>query len=93
MSEINIKPEREYLHEIVSKIKKGIYGVPSFQRNFVWRKEQVLDLFDSILRGYPIGSILLWKPDDKQFPLKSRNIITDSIEEDSKPVYYILQSR
>ena len=64
MAEINIKPEREYLHEIVSKIKKGIYGVPSFQRNFVWRKEQVLDLFDSILRGYPIGSILLWKPDD-----------------------------
>ena len=32
MAEINIKPEREYLHEIVSKIKKGIYGVPSFQR-------------------------------------------------------------
>lgn len=93
MAEINIKPEREYLHEIVSKIKKGIYGVPSFQRNFVWRKEQVLDLFDSILRGYPIGSILLWKPDDKQFPLKSRNIITDSIEEDSKPVYYILDGR
>ena len=93
MAEISIKPEREYLHEIVTKIKKGIYGVPSFQRSFVWRKEQVLDLFDSIQHGYPIGSILLWKPEPKQFPLKSRNIITDVIDEESKPEYYILDGR
>ncbi|WP_291562338.1 DUF262 domain-containing protein [Bacteroides sp.] len=93
MAEISIKPEREYLHEIVTKIKKGIYGVPSFQRSFVWRKEQVLDLFDSIQHGYPIGSILLWKPEPKQFPLKSRDIITDEIDEESKPEYYILDGR
>lgn len=93
MAEIIIKPEREYLHEIVSKIKKGIYGVPSFQRSFVWKKEQVLDLFDSIQHGYPIGSILLWKPDSSQFPLQSRNIISDEIDEESNPDYYILDGR
>ena len=94
MAEISIRPEREYLHEIVSKIKKGVYGIPSFQRNFVWRKEQVLDLFDSISHGYPIGSILLWKPEPKsKFPLKSRDILTDEVIEDIIPEYYVLDGR
>ena len=94
MAEISIRPEREYLHEIITKIKKGIYAIPSFQRDFVWKKEQILDLFDSISRGYPIGSILLWKPEPKaQNPLKSRDILTDKIIDDKTPEYYILDGR
>lgn len=88
MSEINIKPEREYLHEIVAKIRSGIYAIPAFQREFVWRKEQVLELFDSIKSGYPIGSVLMWKP--MQEPkLKSRNMLTDVLydAEDTLPLY------
>jgi uncharacterized protein with ParB-like and HNH nuclease domain len=37
------------------------YLIPAIQREFVWDKEQILDLFDSVLRGYPIGSFLLWR--------------------------------
>ena len=37
------------------------YLIPSIQREFVWEKEQILDLFDSVLRGYPIGSFLFWR--------------------------------
>ena len=88
MSEINIKPEREYLHEIVTKIKNGTYAIPAFQREFVWKKEQVLDLFDSIKCGYPIGSILMWKP--MQEPkLKSRDLLTDALYDanDKLPSY------
>jgi hypothetical protein len=32
-----------------------------FQREFVWDKEQSAKLIDSILRGYPIGTFILWK--------------------------------
>ena len=64
MASISIKPEREYLREIAAKIKQGRYAIPVFQRDFVWKKEQVLDLFDSISKGYPIGSIILWKPEE-----------------------------
>ena len=59
MAEISIKPEREYLHEIVTKIKKGIYGVPSFQRSFVWRKEQVLDLFVQLNQTRHVAIIMI----------------------------------
>ncbi|WP_255191920.1 DUF262 domain-containing protein [Natronobeatus ordinarius] len=35
--------------------------VPAIQREFVWTEEQIIQLFDSILRDYPIGSLLFWR--------------------------------
>lgn len=40
------------------------YFLPAIQREFIWKPEQVIALFDSILRGYPIGSFLFWKLKD-----------------------------
>ncbi len=34
--------------------------LPAIQREFVWNAEQIEKLFDSLLRGYPIGSFLFW---------------------------------
>ncbi len=36
------------------------YVLPAIQREFVWRPEQIQCLFDSLMRGYPIGSFLFW---------------------------------
>lgn len=41
--------------------------LPSIQRGFVWKSKQVEDLWDSILRGYPIGSFLFSKSGDKLY--------------------------
>jgi len=35
--------------------------MPDIQREFVWDEERISKLFDSILRGYPIGNFLIWK--------------------------------
>lgn len=37
------------------------YFLPAIQREFVWKTDQVVQLFDSILRGYPISSFLFWE--------------------------------
>lgn len=34
--------------------------MPAIQREFVWSTNQITKLFDSIMRGYPVGSFLLW---------------------------------
>jgi len=34
------------------------YFLPAIQRHFVWKPEDVVKLFDSIMRGYPISSFL-----------------------------------
>lgn len=43
------------------EIDSGQIKLPMFQRDFVWDKEQSAKLIDSILKGYPIGTFILWK--------------------------------
>ena len=93
MATITIKPEREYLREIASKIKSGKYVIPVFQRDFVWKKEQVIDLFDSISKGYPIGSVILWKPEKNSMVFKAKDILTDKTQEVESPEFYVLDGR
>jgi hypothetical protein len=45
---------------LVNMAWAGKIRVPRFQRSFRWGWEDVRRLFDSIVRGYPIGSLLLW---------------------------------
>ncbi|MFC3861708.1 DUF262 domain-containing protein [Deinococcus antarcticus] len=42
-------------------IGSGETKVPQFQRKFVWKHGQAIDLLDSILRNFPVGSLLLWR--------------------------------
>src|SRR5574344_697921 len=44
---------------------ESLVQLPSVQRGFVWKPKQIEDLWDSILRGYPIGSFLLSHSGDK----------------------------
>lgn len=87
---ILIKSDREYLREVFSRIEKGKYAVPSFQRDFVWKEKQVLELFDSIIKGYPIGAITLWHSEDLY---RRKDILTDIDYEDKQLDYYILDGR
>jgi len=50
-----------YLEELTAKN----YQIPTFQRDVVWRQENVKKLWDSIYKFYPLGSILIWKTDVK----------------------------
>ena len=47
--------------ELVSDVRNGRIGLPDLQRPFVWSDAKVRDLFDSMLKGYPIGYIMLWE--------------------------------
>lgn len=66
---ITVKPEKIRLVNLLEEVGKGTYKVPIFQRDFIWKKSQMIQLFDSILKGYPIGSLLFWKP-EVQFQTK-----------------------
>jgi hypothetical protein len=55
------RPLPEKITDLAANVLRGTIRLPKFQRDFVWTRQQVLDLLDSIARGYPIGSFLLWK--------------------------------
>ena len=46
--------------EAVHGIAKNKFILPAIQREFVWQPDQIELLFDSIMRDYPIGSLLFW---------------------------------
>ena len=48
------------IREVIRSIASNDYVLPAIQREFVWGREQIEKLFDSLLRGYPIGSFLFW---------------------------------
>jgi hypothetical protein len=52
--------------ELVSLIKNGDLRLPEMQRRYVWKSTRVRDLLDSLYRGYPSGSILVWETDMEQ---------------------------
>lgn len=47
--------------DTLRRIQRGDLILPAIQREYVWKPAQVIGLFDSIMRGYPIGSFLSWK--------------------------------
>ena len=48
----------------MESIKSEEIVLPDIQRDFVWAEKQIEKLFDSIMRGYPIGIVLLWETYD-----------------------------
>lgn len=54
--------EKKSIKEIIVDINKK-YFLPDIQRNFVWKKDQIYKLFDSLMRGYPINTMLFWEID------------------------------
>lgn len=60
-----MKTPKHSLRKIVSFLNNeeedGGFWLPNIQRHFVWNEEQICRLFDSILREYPISTLLIWK--------------------------------
>ena len=48
---------------ILNYIDSGFMALPEFQRGYVWGREQVRGLFQSLYRGHPVGSLLVWATD------------------------------
>ena len=53
------------INEAMQRIKNNEYLLPAFQREYVWEPWQIEELFDSLIRGYPISSMLFWKVKDE----------------------------
>lgn len=49
------------IEDVLERVREGQIRLPEFQRLFKWEADDVLQLFDSIVRGFPIGTLLFWK--------------------------------
>ena len=64
------------ISEIISSIDNNQLFVPVFQREYVWKRENVKSLFDSLIKGYPFGTMLTWSTNNP--PKMKGNILYDN---------------
>ncbi|GMQ38417.1 MULTISPECIES: DUF262 domain-containing protein [Enterobacter] len=64
----SVSPEVMFIDDLVLSIENGKIVLPEFQRPYVWKEKDIKYLFDSIYKGYPIGSILLWNGGGNDIP-------------------------
>ncbi|MCB9109080.1 MAG: DUF262 domain-containing protein [Anaerolineales bacterium] len=68
---------------LMTQMEKDLIVLPAMQRPFVWKEDRVYRLIDSLLRGFPIGAIMLWKTSTLQ---RYRRILRD-IDTDAPQVF------
>ena len=49
------------ISQVLDKIDEGALFVPAFQREYVWKRQNAKDLFDSLIKRYPTGTMLTWE--------------------------------
>jgi hypothetical protein len=49
------------LFGLISQIERDEIVLPAMQRPFVWKEDRIYKLIDSLLRGFPIGAVMLWR--------------------------------
>ncbi len=77
----------KYEHSTISEMMKLINEtcfLPHIQRELVWNEKQMYKLFDSMMRGYPIGTFLLWHIEEKKEEITRLNFIRDYKKKETK---------
>jgi len=59
------EPQAVTFTSLFAEITNGTIKIPQFQREFVWSKAKSAKLLDSIVKGYPIGTFILWKTNER----------------------------
>lgn len=87
------KPDSKKYSDLIHEIQKGIIKIPKFQRDFVWTIDKTAKLLDSILKGYPIGTFILWQTDERINDIKNVGNLSIPDTPDGVKVQYVLDGQ
>lgn len=82
-----------FIKDLINDLERGRIKIPSFQRGFVWEPNRVAYFIDSIYKGFPFGSVLLWRTKN---PLRTeRNLGPYRLPENDPeyPIDYVLDGQ
>ncbi len=87
------KPDSKKYSDLINEIQKGIIKIPKFQREFVWSIDKTAKLLDSILKGYPIGTFILWQTDERINDIKNVGNLEIPETPEGTKVQYVLDGQ
>ncbi|OOE73421.1 DUF262 domain-containing protein [Salinivibrio sp. ML290] len=92
-SSSKITPSSPRLASLLSDVERGNIKIPVFQREYIWSDEQIISLLDSIYRGYPVGSLLMWSTREELKHERNVGGFSLPITPEDYPVNYILDGQ
>jgi hypothetical protein len=93
MSSQQPKPESKKFADLIYEIEHHQIKVPKFQRDVVWSIENTAKLLDSILKGYPIGTFILWQTTEKMSGVRNIGDIDIGEAPEGEKVQYVLDGQ
>lgn len=88
-----VEPRSMSIDEVLQWVDSGVLRVPAFQQPFSWTPEMMRELFESIDRGFPIGSLVFWTTDARIPTLDMVGALPVPAPPASGTVTYLLDGR
>ena len=79
--------------DLISEIQTGQVKIPQFQRKFVWDLDASAKLLDSIVKGYPIGTFIYWRTNERLRAVRDLGQIQLPEPKDGEYVNYVLDGQ
>ncbi len=89
---MNIMGRIKYsINELAKMVEEQAIRLPEMQRGYVWKATKVRDFIDSLYRDYPVGSLLMWRPDIKDIEgIQTRDFDLDITTNNTTAYSYLL---
>jgi hypothetical protein len=87
------EPQTKTFSNLIDEIEKGQIKIPQFQRDFVWTIQKSASLIDSIIKGYPIGTFILWRTKERLRSVKNIGGIDLPDTEEGEYVDFVLDGQ
>lgn len=78
---------------LLEEVETGQIKIPQFQRQFVWDISSSAKLIDSILKGYPIGTFIFWRTNERLRAIRNIGNIKLIEPKDGEYVNYVLDGQ
>lgn len=78
---------------LISDIETGQVKIPQFQRKFVWSVKASAKLLDSIIKGYPIGTFIYWRTNERLRSIRNIGNINLPEPKQGEFVNYVLDGQ
>ena len=73
------------IEEIYQMVKRGEISIPTFQRDYVWNNDKIINLLNSLVKDYPIGSVLFGNSENN---FNNKNEVVSFLKEDREKSNY-----
>ena len=90
-----LQPENQSkkYEQLFAEIDSGHLKIPAFQRDFVWTTAQTAGLIDSIIKGFPIGTFILWRTHEEMRSIRLIGSVPPRKGRADEPAVYVLDGQ